>query len=69
MMAQLMNIENPKNAESVVSEGVLICVNCDYTNTTVLTKGVYCPICRSLRIFQFKPPIRPVTNEDYADED
>jgi len=43
-----------ENNEKCVVEGVEICCECGSTETTVLTFGMYCRICRNFGLYKNK---------------
>ena len=46
----------PENNKKFAVDGVTICIDCGSGETTILTFGMYCRICRSFRLF--KPMVR-----------
>ncbi len=46
----------PENNKKFAVDGINICIDCGSVETTILTFGIYCRICRSFRLF--KPMLR-----------
>ncbi len=56
MMAPLLlNEKHEETCEKAV-EGIMVCIECGSTNTTILTKTIYCRDCRSFKIFRKRKP-------------
>jgi len=44
----------PENNKKFVIDGIKICCDCGNAETTILTFGMYCRMCRSFRHFKNK---------------
>ena len=42
----------PVNDKKFAVKGITICCDCGSPETTILTFGIYCGICRSFRLFK-----------------
>jgi len=41
----------PDNTKKYAVKRIKICIDCGSIKTTILTRGIYCRICRSFRLF------------------
>ncbi len=56
MMAALQLKEKPEEIQEKAVEGIMVCIECGSTNTTILTKAIYCRDCRSFKLFRKRKP-------------
>ena len=54
-MAEIIEMPNSlRSGDNFTGHEVLICLDCGSETTTILTFGIYCRACRSLRHYQNK---------------
>jgi len=53
---QKRKIEDDERKDAILEilavDGIIICCNCGSEETTVLSLGIYCRVCRSFRLFR-----------------
>ena len=61
----------PEIKEKFVNDGIEICCECGSLETTILTKGIYCRVCRSFSIFKKRrlELISPIEDYRQLDDD
>jgi len=60
----------PEIKKKFINEDVEICCECGGVETTILTSGIYCRICRSFKLFKKrKNEIIPVPYVEFDDDD
>jgi len=59
----------PEIKEKFVNEDIEICCECGGLETTILTRGIYCRVCRSFRSFKERKFEQISTQYEQFDDD